>query len=76
MIVIRLPRDNWGKAWRAMNEFAPVRLVAADPIYEVMPQHLELLDSRGLTYEMVPARSEIHTEQSLGRGVESGKLKS
>ena len=55
MVVIRLPRDKWGKAWRAMIEIAPVRLIASDPIYEVLPAHLELLDERGFTYELVPS---------------------
>jgi hypothetical protein len=53
MIAIRLPKRQWGKAWRAMIEIAPVRLVADDPIYEVYPAHLELLDARGLTYEVI-----------------------
>jgi hypothetical protein len=61
MIAIRLPRGQWGKAWRAMIEIAPVRLVANDPIYEVLPAHLELLNARGFTYEVVvprPSRQE------------------
>lgn len=57
MLAIRLPRNEWGKAWRAMIEVAPVRLVAADPIYEVLPAHLDLLNARGFTYELVPSPS-------------------
>ncbi|HEX7409249.1 MAG TPA: hypothetical protein VF515_16590 [Candidatus Binatia bacterium] len=53
MIAIRIPKAQWGKAWRAMVELAPVRLVASDPIYEVLPAHLELLSGRGFTYEIV-----------------------
>lgn len=53
MIAIRLRRQQWGKAWRAMIEIAPVRLVASDPIYEVLPAHLELLSARGFSYEVV-----------------------
>jgi hypothetical protein len=53
MIAIRIPKAQWGKAWRAMVELAPVRLVANDPIYEVLPAHLELLSGRGFTYEIV-----------------------
>jgi hypothetical protein len=53
MIAIRIPRAEWGKAWRAMIEIAPVRLVAGDPIYEVLPAHLELLKARGYSYEAV-----------------------
>lgn len=53
MIAIRLPKQQWGKAWRAMIEVAPVRLVADDPIYEVLPAHLELLSSRGFSFEVV-----------------------
>lgn len=53
MITIRLPKAEWGKAWRAMIEFGPVRLIADDPIYEVLPAHLELLTARGFGYEVV-----------------------
>lgn len=56
MIAIRLPKQQWGKAWRAMIEVAPVRLVAGDPIYEVLPIHLELLNARGFSYEVVQPR--------------------
>ena len=56
MITIRLPKAEWGKAWRAMIEIGPVRLIADDPIYEVLPAHLELLISRGFTYEVVQRR--------------------
>ncbi len=58
MITIRIPKHQWGKAWRAMIAVAPVRLVADDPIYEVLPQHLELLDARGFSYEVVQPRSD------------------
>lgn len=57
MIAIRLPRAQWGKAWRAMIEVAPVRLIAKGPIYEVLPAHLELLDARGFSYEVVRLQS-------------------
>jgi hypothetical protein len=53
MLTIRLSKREWAKAWRAMIELAPVRLVAEDPIYEVLPSHLEMLNSRGFTYEVV-----------------------
>jgi len=56
MLTIRLPRAEWAKAWRAMIEVAPVRLVADDPIYEVLPAHLDMLTARGFTYEVVPLR--------------------
>jgi hypothetical protein len=42
MIKIRLPKAEWGKAWRAMIEIGPVTLIADDPIYVVLPAHLEL----------------------------------
>ena len=41
MLTIRLPKSEWAKAWRAMIEVAPVRLIADDPVYEVLPAHLE-----------------------------------
>jgi hypothetical protein len=58
MLTIRLPKSEWAKAWRAMIEIAPVRLVGDDPIYEVLPAHLELLAARGFTYEVaqLPSR--------------------
>jgi hypothetical protein len=56
MFAIRLAKADWGKAWRAMIEIAPVRLVANDPIYAVAPAHLELLAARGFAYEQVTPR--------------------
>jgi hypothetical protein len=56
VLTIRLTKADWAKAWRAMIEVAPVRLIAGDPIYEVLPAHLELLTARGFTYEVVPSR--------------------
>jgi hypothetical protein len=53
MITIRLAKKQWGKAWRAMIEVAPVRLVADDPVYEILPAHLEVLEARGFQYEVV-----------------------
>jgi hypothetical protein len=63
MIAIRLNKQQWGKAWRAMIEVAPVRLVADDPIYEVLPAHLELLDARGFTYEVIQARRPLRNQK-------------
>ncbi len=57
MATIRLSKAEWGKSWRAMIEVAPVRLIADDPVYEVLPTHLEVLTARGFTYEVVPVRS-------------------
>ena len=56
MLMIRLSKADWGKAWRAMIEVAPVRLVADDPVYEVLPAHLGVLTARGFAYEVVPSR--------------------
>lgn len=56
MLTIRLPKSEWAKAWRAMIEVAPVRLIQDDPVYEVLPAHLELLTARGFKYEVLPAR--------------------
>ena len=75
MLTIRLPKADWAKAWRAMIEVAPVRLVADGPVYEVLPAHLELLTARGFTYEVVslPTRRPGHrTPRRLAR--ESAKL--
>ena len=56
MLTIRLAKADWAKAWRAMIEVAPVRLAGDDPIYEVLPAHLEVLAARGFTYEVVASR--------------------
>ena len=56
MLTIRLSKTEWGKAWRAMIEVAPVRLIGEDAVYEVLPAHLEVLTARGFTYEVVPVR--------------------
>jgi hypothetical protein len=57
MLTIRLPKSNWAKAWRAMIEVAPVRLIRDDPIFEVLPAHLDVLSARGFTYETVRLQS-------------------
>jgi hypothetical protein len=57
MIVIRIPRKQWGKAWRAMIEVGPVRMISKEPLVEVLPAHLDLLTARGFSFERVePAR--------------------
>ena len=66
MLAIRRPKAEWGKAWRAMIEVAPVRLVADDPIYEVLPAHLELLESRGFSYELVHPSQERREKRRHG----------
>ena len=60
MLTIRLPKSEWDKAWHAMIEIAPVRLIADDPIYEVQPAHLELLIARGFTCEVVKSSKKRH----------------
>jgi hypothetical protein len=55
-LTIRLSKTEWAKAWRAMIEIAPVRLIRDDPVYEVLPVHLEVLTAAGFAYEVVPSR--------------------
>ncbi len=55
-MLIRLKKTDRAKAWRAMIEVGPVRLIAPDPIYQVLPVHLELLNNRGFAFEVIPAR--------------------
>jgi hypothetical protein len=58
MLAVRIPKRQWGRAWRAMIEIAPVRLVGSDPVYEVFPAHVALLDAQGVAYEVVrPVRA-------------------
>jgi hypothetical protein len=53
MITIRIPKKQRGKAWRAMIEIGPINLIAKDPVYEVLPAHLDVLKARGIAYEHV-----------------------
>jgi hypothetical protein len=57
MLTIRLKKAEWPKAWRAMIDVAPVRLIRDDPVYEVLPAHLEVLTARGFSFEVVAVRS-------------------
>jgi len=68
MLTIRLPKSEWAKAWRAMIEVAPVRLIGDDPVYEVLPAHLELLTARGFTYEVVQLRPRAPEKRRHGTG--------
>jgi hypothetical protein len=54
VVKIRLTKADWAKAWRAMIEVAPVRLIAPDPVYEVLPAHLEVLAARGFKFDIIP----------------------
>jgi hypothetical protein len=56
VLTIRLRKTKWPEAWRAMIEIAPVRLIRDDPVYEVLPAHLETLTARGIDYEVVSVR--------------------
>ena len=56
MLMVRLPKSERARAWRAMIEVGPIRLVAADPVYEVLPAHVELLTARGFNFELVTTR--------------------
>ena len=53
MIAVRIPKAQRARAWRAMIKVAPIRLVSKEPVYEVLPAHLELLTARGISYELV-----------------------
>jgi hypothetical protein len=39
-----------------MIEIAPVRLIRDDPVYEVLPDHLDVLTADGFGYAVVPVR--------------------
>ena len=64
---IRLAKRDWAQAWRAMIEVAPVRLIASDPIYEVLPAHLEALAARGFSYEVVQPKPRRAEKRSHGK---------
>jgi hypothetical protein len=68
MLMIRLSKTDWAKAWRAMIAVAPVRLIRSDPVYEVLPAHLEVLTARGFTYEVLPELPRRAEKQRHGTG--------
>jgi hypothetical protein len=49
-----------------MIEIGPVRLIADDPLYEVLPAHVELLSARGFSYEVVPWRPQRREQRRHG----------
>ncbi len=67
MITIRLSKKDWGNAWRALIEIAPVRLIADDPIYEVLPAHLEMLAAKGFAFEVVKLNQNRAEKRSHGK---------
>jgi hypothetical protein len=56
MLKVRFSKAVRAKAWRAMIEIGPIRLIADDPIYEVSPAHVEMLTARGFAFELVTTR--------------------
>lgn len=67
MIAIRLPKKQWGKAWRAMVAIAPVRLIADDPIYEILPAHLDVLEASGFQYEVLKPKTDNKRDRRHGK---------
>ena len=67
MITVRFSKNDWAKAWRAMIEVAPVRLISDEPVYEVLPAHLELLAKRGISYEVVQSRGKSSENRRHGK---------
>jgi hypothetical protein len=65
MLTIRLSKAEWAKAWRGMIEVAPVRLIRDDPVYEVLPAHLELLSALDITYEVLSPKRRCPTDSNL-----------
>ena len=53
MIAIKIPKERWGEAWSALIEVAPIRLVTKDPICEVIPVHLEVLQATRIPFDVV-----------------------
>lgn len=75
MLTIRLAKTDWAKAWRAMIEIATVRLFSDDPIYEVLPAHLERLKRNCFLLLPIPS-AECCRHESTGslEAVEGGRL--
>ena len=67
MITIRLRKQHWGKAWRAMIEVGPVRLIARDPMYKVLPAHLDVLKALDIPYEPVNPKDLTQQFQPVGQ---------
>jgi hypothetical protein len=63
MIAVRIPKSQRAKAWRAMIEVGPIRLLSKEPVYEVFPAHLELLTALGVPYEIVTLSTHRQEDQ-------------
>jgi hypothetical protein len=50
-----------------MIEIGPIRLIADDPIYEVLPAHPELLTARSISYEVIQKRPHRKEQRRNGK---------
>lgn len=55
MPAIRIPREHWGKVWRALVASGPISRVSRELVYLVSDEQLRLLRRKKLPFEVVPA---------------------
>jgi len=55
MPAIRIPKENWGKIWRALLDIGEIHRIPPEDekVYIVSDKHIEHLKARNLPYEEV-----------------------
>ena len=53
VVTIRIPKDDWGRVWRALVAAGPVSRVSEEPVYLVTDRQLQLLRRKKLPFEVV-----------------------
>lgn len=51
MPVIKLPKADWGKAWRLLIQEGGTTRISKEHVYLVSPRQLKLLQERQLPYQ-------------------------
>jgi len=53
VVTIRIPKDHWGRVWRALVAAGPVSRISEEPVYLVSDRQLQLLRRKKLPFEVV-----------------------
>ena len=53
MPVIRIPREHWGKVWRALVASGPIGRISSELIYVVGAEQLRMLRRKKLPFELL-----------------------
>lgn len=53
VVTIRIPKDHWGKVWRALVAAGPVSRVSEELVYLITDRQLQLLRRKKLPFEVL-----------------------